>query len=145
MSTQNPISPATARTPKTPFPPATMTAAIGFCAKNLSISSTPPRSPTRAPGRVGGRNDRLSSLRRTRSRHAMCWDDHMPIPRLRSRPVWQQVALIALVTWLVGILVYMTGIHRLLAGYDHAPLWMRLLELTALCGLVPLRRRVPAA
>lgn len=68
----------------------------------------------------------------------------MPFPRLRARPVWQQDLLIALATWLLGMLVYLTGIHRILAGYDHAPLWVRLVELTVLCGLQPLRRRVPA-
>lgn len=67
----------------------------------------------------------------------------MPFPRLRARPVWQQDLLIALATWLVGMLVYLTGIHRVLAGFDHAPLWVRLAELTVLCGLQPLRRRVP--
>jgi signal transduction histidine kinase len=69
----------------------------------------------------------------------------MSLPRLRSLPVWQQDALIALAAWLIGVLVYTTGIHRLLASYDHAPLWIRLLELTALCGLEVLRRWVPGA
>jgi signal transduction histidine kinase len=73
----------------------------------------------------------------------MCWDDRVPLPRVRSLPVWQQDCLIALTTWLIGFLVYATGLHRLLSGADHAPLWVRLLELTALCGLEPLRRRVP--
>jgi signal transduction histidine kinase len=59
--------------------------------------------------------------------------------------VWQQDGLIALTTWLVGFLVYAAGIHRLLAGFDHAPLWVRLLELTALSGLELLRRWVPGA
>jgi signal transduction histidine kinase len=59
--------------------------------------------------------------------------------------VWQQDGLIALTTWLIGFLVYAAGIHRLLAGFDHAPLWVRLLELTALCGLELLRRWVPGA
>jgi signal transduction histidine kinase len=67
------------------------------------------------------------------------------LPRLRSLPVWQQDGLIALTTWLIGFLVYAAGIHRLLAGFDHAPLWVRLLELTALCGLELLRRWVPGA
>lgn len=75
----------------------------------------------------------------------MCWDDRVHVPRLRSLPVWQQDALIALVTWVAGALVYTAGIHRLLTAYDHAPLWVRLLELTALCGLELLRRRVPWA
>ncbi|MCR6486027.1 histidine kinase [Amycolatopsis sp. OK19-0408] len=69
----------------------------------------------------------------------------MHLPRLRSRPAWQQDALIALATWLVGFLVYAAGIHRILTSYDHAPLWARLLELTALCGLELLRRWVPGA
>ncbi|MEV6621824.1 histidine kinase [Amycolatopsis sp. NPDC051106] len=69
----------------------------------------------------------------------------MHLPRLRSLPVWQQDGLIALTTWLVGFLVYAAGIHRLLAGFDHAPLWVRLLELTALSGLELLRRWVPGA
>lgn len=59
--------------------------------------------------------------------------------------MWQQDGLIALTTWLVGFLVYAAGIHRLLAGFDHAPLWVRLLELTALSGLELLRRWVPGA
>ncbi|MEV7095517.1 histidine kinase [Amycolatopsis sp. NPDC051045] len=69
----------------------------------------------------------------------------MLLPRLRSLPVWQQDALIALTTWLIGFLVYAAGIHRLVTAYDHAPLWVRLLELTALCGLELLRRWVPGA
>jgi signal transduction histidine kinase len=69
----------------------------------------------------------------------------MSLPRLRSLPVWQQDALIALATWLIGFLVYAAGIHRLVTAYDHAPLWVRLLELTALCGLELLRRWVPGA
>ncbi|MEU8636371.1 histidine kinase [Amycolatopsis sp. NPDC048633] len=69
----------------------------------------------------------------------------MSLPRLRSLPVWQQDALIALTTWLIGFLVYAAGIHRLVTAYDHAPLWVRLLELTALCGLELLRRWVPGA
>lgn len=75
----------------------------------------------------------------------MCWDDRVHVPRLQSLPVWQQDALIALVTWVAGALVYTAGIHRLLTSHDHAPLWVRLLELTALCGLELLRRRVPWA
>jgi signal transduction histidine kinase len=59
--------------------------------------------------------------------------------------VWQQDGLIALTTLLIGSLVYAAGIHRLLAGFDQAPLWVRLLELTALCGLELLRRWVPGA
>ncbi|MFJ7216874.1 sensor histidine kinase [Amycolatopsis sp. NPDC098790] len=69
----------------------------------------------------------------------------MSFPRLRSRPAWQQDAVIALTTWVVGVLVYAAGVHRLLTAYDHAPLWVRLLELTALCGLELLRRWVPWA
>ncbi|WP_086845406.1 sensor histidine kinase [Amycolatopsis kentuckyensis] len=69
----------------------------------------------------------------------------MPLPRLRSLPVWQQDGLIALATWLLGFLVYATGVHRIVTAYDHAPLAVRLLELTALCGLELLRRRVPLA
>ncbi|MEV4057671.1 histidine kinase [Amycolatopsis sp. NPDC049688] len=69
----------------------------------------------------------------------------MPFPRLRSLPVWQQDGLIALVTWLAGLLVYTTGVHRLVTAYDHAPLGLRLVELTALCGLGLFRRRVPLA
>lgn len=69
----------------------------------------------------------------------------MHLPRLRSRPVWQQDAVIALTTWLIGFLVYAAGIHRIVTSYDHAPLWVRLLELTALCGLELLRRWVPGA
>ncbi|KDN21007.1 sensor histidine kinase [Amycolatopsis rifamycinica] len=69
----------------------------------------------------------------------------MPLPRPRALPVWQQDGLIALVTWLIGFLVYATGVHRLVTGDDHVPLGVRLLELAALCGLELLRRRVPLA
>lgn len=69
----------------------------------------------------------------------------MSIPRLRALPAWQQDAVIALATWVVGVLVYASGIHRLVTAYDHAPVWVRLLELTALCGLELLRRWVPGA
>ena len=73
----------------------------------------------------------------------MCCDDRVPFPRPRTLPVWQQDLIIALTTWLIGLLVYVTGTHRLLAGYDQAPLWIRLTELTVLCGLAMLRRWVP--
>ncbi|MEA5365966.1 histidine kinase [Amycolatopsis sp., V23-08] len=69
----------------------------------------------------------------------------MHFPRLRSLPVWQQDALIALTTWVLGLLVYLSGIHGLLSGIDRAPLWVRLAELTALCGLELVRRWVPGA
>ncbi|MFJ1764398.1 sensor histidine kinase [Amycolatopsis sp. NPDC088138] len=69
----------------------------------------------------------------------------MHFPRLRSLPVWQQDALIALTTWVIGLLVYLSGIHGLLSGIDRAPLWVRLAELTALCGLELVRRWVPGA
>ncbi|MEU4524053.1 histidine kinase [Amycolatopsis sp. NPDC024027] len=69
----------------------------------------------------------------------------MQFPRLRSLPVWQQDALIALATWVVGFGIYATGNHRLLGGHDNAPLWVRLIELTVLCGLAMLRRWVPGA
>ncbi|HET6706505.1 sensor histidine kinase [Amycolatopsis sp.] len=69
----------------------------------------------------------------------------MPLPRLRSLPVWQQDGLIALAGWLLGFLVYATGAHRIVSGYDHAPLGVRLLELGVLCGLQLVRRRVPLA
>src|SRR3569833_1980815 len=133
MNTQNPNSPAA------------ITAAIGFSARNFPISVTFRPSPGRAPGRVVDEHDAASSLRRTRTRHATCSDDRVHLPRLRSLPVWQQDGLIALTTWLVGFLVYAAGIHRLPAGFDHAPLWVRLLELTALSGLELLRRWVPGA
>ncbi len=41
------------------------------------------------------------------------------------------------------MLVYLTGVHRLLGGADPFPLWVRLIELTALCGLGMLRRKIP--
>jgi signal transduction histidine kinase len=69
----------------------------------------------------------------------------MQFPRLRSLPVWQQDALIALATWVVGFGIYATGNHRMLGAHDDAPLWVRLIELTLLCGLAMLRRWVPGA
>ncbi|WP_103339655.1 sensor histidine kinase [Amycolatopsis sp. CA-126428] len=69
----------------------------------------------------------------------------MQFPRLRSLPVWQQDALIALATWAVGFGIYATGNHRMLGAHDDAPLWVRLIELTVLCGLAMLRRWVPGA
>ncbi|MFD9889172.1 sensor histidine kinase [Amycolatopsis sp. NPDC059027] len=76
----------------------------------------------------------------------MCWDGAVPLralPRLRTLPVWQQDTVIALGTWLIGLLVYVAGIHQLLGGIDANPLWIRLTELTVLCGLELLRRWVP--
>ncbi|MFE0025750.1 sensor histidine kinase [Amycolatopsis sp. NPDC059021] len=76
----------------------------------------------------------------------MCWDGGVPLralPRLRTLPVWQQDTVIALGTWLIGLLVYVAGIHQLLGGADRNPLWIRLAELTVLCGLELLRRWVP--
>jgi signal transduction histidine kinase len=65
--------------------------------------------------------------------------------RFRSLPARQQDVVIAVGTWLLGLLVYLTGAHRLAAGFDQAPLWERLAELTALCACQVLRRRVPLA
>jgi signal transduction histidine kinase len=65
--------------------------------------------------------------------------------RFRSLPARQQDVVIAAGTWLLGLLVYLTGAHRLAAGFDQAPLWERLAELTALCACQVLRRRVPLA
>lgn len=65
------------------------------------------------------------------------------VPRLRHLPRWKQDLVIAAGTWLIGVLVYLSGMHGLLSGSDHNPLWVRLAELTALCGLEMLRRVVP--
>ncbi|GAA4527348.1 histidine kinase [Amycolatopsis samaneae] len=58
--------------------------------------------------------------------------------------MWQQDAVIALGTWLIGSLVYVAGLHQLLSNRDDPfPLWVRLTELAVLCGLEMLRRWVP--
>lgn len=73
----------------------------------------------------------------------MCCDDGVSLFRPRSMPQWQRDLLLALTTWAFGMLVYLTGIHRLLGGSDQVALWVRLVELTVLCGLELLRRWVP--
>jgi signal transduction histidine kinase len=63
--------------------------------------------------------------------------------RPRELPARQQDGLIALFIVLVGLAIYLTGMHRLLPGPDPFGLWVRLLELAALGGLAFLRRWVP--
>ncbi|MFJ8911869.1 sensor histidine kinase [Amycolatopsis sp. NPDC102389] len=67
------------------------------------------------------------------------------VPRLNHLAEWKQDLVIAFGTWALGVLVYLTGMQVLLAGPDHTPLWIRLSELTVLCGLEMLRRKVPLA
>lgn len=80
----------------------------------------------------------------------MCCHDGVPLRvrqlavlRRRTLPVWQQNGLIALFILVIGLLVYLSGIYRLLGGADGVHLWVRLVELTVLCGLEMLRRWVP--
>lgn len=75
----------------------------------------------------------------------MCWDGRVPlsVPRLRHLSRWKQDLVIAAGTWLIGVLVYLSGMQVLLNGVDDTPLWVRLAELTALCALEMLRRVVP--
>ncbi|SEP35826.1 Signal transduction histidine kinase [Amycolatopsis saalfeldensis] len=63
--------------------------------------------------------------------------------RPRELPARQQDGLIALFIVLIGLAIYLTGMHRLLPGPDPFGLWVRLLELAALGGLAFLRRWVP--
>jgi signal transduction histidine kinase len=63
--------------------------------------------------------------------------------RQRDLPVWQQDALIALGLLALGVLIYTTGLARLVPLGSGVPLWARLVELTVMCGLASLRRRVP--
>ncbi|ANN16652.1 two-component sensor histidine kinase [Amycolatopsis orientalis] len=65
------------------------------------------------------------------------------VPRLTHLPEWKQDAVIAIGTWVLGLLVYLSGMQVLLNGRDDTPLWIRLTELTVLCGLGMLRRKVP--
>ncbi|HET6287469.1 MAG TPA: histidine kinase [Amycolatopsis sp.] len=67
------------------------------------------------------------------------------VPRLSHLPLWKQDLVIALGTWLIGALVYLSGMQVLLNGPDTTPLWIRLTELTVLCALEMLRRKVPWA
>ncbi|SFI19540.1 Signal transduction histidine kinase [Amycolatopsis regifaucium] len=67
------------------------------------------------------------------------------VPRLSHLPLWKQDFVIALGTWLIGALVYLSGMQVLLNGPDTTPLWIRLTELTVLCSLEMLRRKVPWA
>lgn len=67
----------------------------------------------------------------------------LSVPRLRHLPRWKQDLIIATATWLIGALVYLSGLHGLLTGNDPHPSWVRLVELTVLCGLEMLRRLVP--
>lgn len=65
------------------------------------------------------------------------------VPRLNRLPLWKQDLVIALGTWVLGMLVYVSGMQVLLSGKDDTPLWVRLIELTVLCSLELLRRKVP--
>ncbi|GLY65950.1 sensor histidine kinase [Amycolatopsis taiwanensis] len=61
----------------------------------------------------------------------------------RALPAWRQDGVIAVVTFMVVLAIYFTGTYRLAPGADRAGLWVRLVELVALCGAQLLRRRVP--
>ncbi|UMP04020.1 sensor histidine kinase [Amycolatopsis sp. EV170708-02-1] len=65
------------------------------------------------------------------------------VPRLNHLAEWKQDLVIAAGTWVLGVLVYLSGMHVLLGGKDDTPLWIRLTELTVLCLLQLLRRKVP--
>ncbi len=67
------------------------------------------------------------------------------VPRLSHLPLWKQDLVIALGTWVLGLLVYLSGMQVLLNGLDTTPLWIRLTELTVLCSLEMFRREVPWA
>lgn len=67
----------------------------------------------------------------------------LAVPRHRTRPGWQRDGVLAVAAFVVGLLVYLTGIYRFYPGADHVGLGVRLTELTALCGLAFLRRWVP--
>ncbi|MFJ4105435.1 sensor histidine kinase [Amycolatopsis japonica] len=65
------------------------------------------------------------------------------VPRLRHLAEWKQDLVIAFGTWVLGVLVYLSGMHVLLGGKDDTSLGIRLSELTVLCLLQLLRRKVP--
>ncbi|QXV58373.1 sensor histidine kinase [Amycolatopsis sp. TNS106] len=65
------------------------------------------------------------------------------VPRLNHLAEWKQDLAIAFGTWVLGVLVYLSGMHVLLNGKDDTPLWIRLTELTVLCLLQVLRRKIP--
>ncbi|MFC9254992.1 sensor histidine kinase [Amycolatopsis thailandensis] len=67
------------------------------------------------------------------------------VPRLNHLAEWKQDLVIAFGTWVLGVLVYVSGMQVLLAGRDDTPLWIRLSELTAICALEMLRRKIPLA
>jgi len=54
-----------------------------------------------------------------------------------------QQGLIAGITFVAGLAIYLAGVHRMVPGEDQFGLWVRALELAALCGAQLLRRRVP--
>ncbi len=64
--------------------------------------------------------------------------------RQRDLPTWQRDGLIALCTLVIGVLLYTTGAAGLLPFGSRVPLWGRLVELTGMCAVELLRRRVPA-
>ncbi|HEY4455706.1 MAG TPA: histidine kinase [Pseudonocardiaceae bacterium] len=63
--------------------------------------------------------------------------------RQRDLPVWQQDALIALFTLALGVLLYTTDVAQLVPFGSDVPLWARMVELVAVCGLELARRWVP--
>ncbi|MEV6910462.1 histidine kinase [Amycolatopsis sp. NPDC051071] len=67
------------------------------------------------------------------------------VPRLNHLAEGKQDVVIAFGSWVVGVLVYVSGMQVLLAGPDDTPLWIRLTELTVLCALETLRRKIPLA
>ncbi|WP_407641750.1 sensor histidine kinase [Amycolatopsis panacis] len=68
----------------------------------------------------------------------------MPAPiRPRELSPRQQDAAIAAFIAMAGLVVYFSGVYRLLPGPDRIPMAGRLSELAVLCGLSLLRRWVP--
>lgn len=67
------------------------------------------------------------------------------LPRVNRLPVWLQDVVIAVGTWLCGLLFYLTDLRVVAGGHDPEPLWIRLVELAVIVALELIRRKVPLA
>ena len=67
------------------------------------------------------------------------------VRHFRELPLLGQDGLIALGTWLAGLVLYVSGIFPLVNMTEPVPFWARFLVLTGICALRLVRRLAPAA
>ncbi|HEV7977777.1 sensor histidine kinase [Amycolatopsis sp.] len=67
------------------------------------------------------------------------------VRRFRALPLLGQDGLIALGTWLAGLVLYVSGMFPLVNMTEPVPFWARFLVLTGMCALRLVRRLAPTA